>query len=130
MVLVDTSVWVDFLRARSDPPWRDHLAGLLRRDEVSIVAPVAAELLYGVRGERERRVVLELAGAVRHAPLDASTWLAAGDLGRSWRERGRTLSLVDALLVVVARRDGTPLWSLDGDFDALEQAGEVVRYRA
>lgn len=128
-VLVDTTVWIEFFRRTSTAPWRAVLVDLLERDAVVLVDPIVAELLYGVRTEPERAVVLDLAAGTRSLPVDLQTWIASGDLGRSWRSRGRTLSLVDCLLATVAMREGCPLWTLDEDFAPLVAVGELIRFQ-
>ena len=124
-VLVDTSVWIDFLCV-GPSPHRQEVARLLRQGEAAYVDPIVAELVYGARGERERSVILDLAVTARRFPLGSAAWLAAGDLGRRWRARGRTLSLVDRLLVAVCREHNVPLWTLDADFQPLATAGELT----
>lgn len=127
-VLVDTSVWVAFFRRDAAPPWRPALLDLLERDAVVLVDPIVAELLYGTRGERERAVVLDLARGVRQASIDLDLWVATGDLGRTWRARGRTLSIVDCLIAAAALRDGLALWTLDEDFAPLFNDGALRRF--
>lgn len=129
MILVDTSVWIAFLRKGSNSSWKATLARAIADDEVVTVEPILAELLYGVRSERERQVVLDIASAVRSIPLARAHWIAAGDLGRRWRGKGRTLSLVDALLAAAAAAEGLALWTLDGDFEPLFEAAEVRRFQ-
>ncbi len=128
-ILVDPSVWIAFFRRSARPPWRTLLAEMLDDDSAVVVDVTIAELLVGVRGDRERRVILDLAGSARRASLDLHTWIAAGDLARQWREKGRTLSLADCLLAVVARRDRLPLWTLDDDFEPLVVDGVLTRFK-
>jgi len=127
-ILVDTSVWIDFFRRTATPAWRPLLADLIERDEAVLIDPIIAELRYGTRGDRGRGVVLDLARAVRRAPVDLDTWIACGDLGRTWRTQGRTLSVVDCLIAAVAARDGLLLWTLDEDFEPLVRAGLLLRF--
>lgn len=127
-VLVDTTIWIQFFRRRSSPPWRAALIDLLERDRVVLVDPIVAELLYGVRTEAERQVILDLATGTRAAPVDQETWIASGDLGRAWRSRGRTLPLVDCVIATVAARDGLALWTEDDDFGPLVDDGGLVRF--
>ena len=94
-----------------------------------VVDPVISELLVGARGARERSVILGIAEGAQRAPIDLATWVAAGDLGRVWRERGRTLGVVDCLLATVAVREGVALWSLDRDFAPLFETGEVPAFQ-
>lgn len=79
------------------------MVDLLERDAASIIDPVVAELLYGARSERERSVILDLARGLRRPALQLETWVACGTLGRTWRQRGRTLSVIDGLLAAVAQ---------------------------
>lgn len=129
-VLVDTSVWVAFLRRGPVPPWRPVLATLLERDLAVIVDPVVAELHYGARGETELAVLRDLGASVRRAEIGFDDWVAAGALGREWRAMGRTLSLVDCLLGAICARDDLPLWTLDDEFDVMVEAGTLERFKA
>lgn len=127
-VLVDTSVWISFFRRASVPAWRPILVDLLDRDSVVLIDPIIAELLYGVRTEQERAVVLDLAMGTRTARVDRDTWTASGDLGRLWRSRGRTLSLIDCVIAAVAMRERCALWTLDEDFEPLASDGSLLRF--
>lgn len=127
-VLVDTSVWVAFLRRGTTPTWRPALIDLLERDAVVLVDPILTELIYGARGQRERAAILDLGRGVRRAALDLDLWIASGDLGQAWRARGRTLSVIDCLIAATAIRDELALWSLDEDFDPLVREGTLRRF--
>ncbi len=127
-VLVDTSVWVAFLRRGSSPPWRGALVALIEGDLAVVVDPVIAELHYGAKGEAEMAILRDLGASIRRAEIGFDDWVAAGRLGQEWRAQGRTLSLVDCLLAAVCERDGLLLWSLDADFDAMVEAGRLTRF--
>jgi predicted nucleic acid-binding protein len=124
-MLVDTCVWIGWLRGRDRA--FDALGAALARDDVVLLGPVVTELLVGARGERERERVLALAEATRSVPLDLDLWTRAGDLGRRWRERGRALGVTDLLLAAAAQRDDLTLWTVDDDFEPLFEAGEIRR---
>jgi predicted nucleic acid-binding protein len=57
MILVDTSVWVEFLKGHH--PYLDQMKQLLEDREILAVEPVFGELLQGARDDRERRVLLD-----------------------------------------------------------------------
>ena len=129
MVLIDTSVWIEFFRnPRSE--LRSPMSHLMETGRVAIVDPIVTELLYGARGRRERDVILDLANGAERLELSGATWIAAGDLGKAWRSRGRTLSVVDCLLAAACREHSTPLWTLDRDFAVLAEEGEIELFRA
>jgi predicted nucleic acid-binding protein len=100
----------------------------VERDAVGVIEVIIAELLHGVRTAQERAAVLDLAGGTRSARVDRDTWIQSGDLGRLWRSRGRTLSLIDCMIATVAMRDGHELWTLDNDFAPIAAEGSLVRF--
>lgn len=105
MILVDTSVWIDHLRA-AEPA----LIALLDDDAVACHPMVIQELALG--SLQQRATVLELVGSLRALPsLAHSELLALVDGRRLW---GRGLSSVDAhLLGSVLLSDGALLWTRD-----------------
>lgn len=56
MILVDTSVWIDFLKKKS--PHCDFLLHLLEHREVLCLELVFAELLQGAKNNRERKTLM------------------------------------------------------------------------
>ncbi len=105
MILVDTSVWIDHLRA-ADPL----LVALLADDEVGCHWYVIEELALG--SIRQRAKVLELLGRLHRFPTLGHVEVIALISGRQlW---GRGLSGVHAhLLGSVALIGGARLWTRD-----------------
>ncbi len=128
MVLVDTSVWIDFFRS-VDRTWKGELKKLLISGQVAIIAPLVAELLYGAKGDKERSRILDLSASVEIFSTELSQWIEAGKLGRSLRKQGYTLSIIDCLLAAVAQQQGASLWTLDDDFAPLFRQGLVEQFR-
>jgi predicted nucleic acid-binding protein len=119
--VIDTSVWVDFLRrGRSGRSGR--LDGLLEADSALVCGPVAAELLAGAPAA-QRAELWELLGGLDWAPLGFSQWRKVGDVAAALRERGATVPLTDVEIAVAAVDSESALWSWDGDFDRI---GEVL----
>lgn len=116
-VLVDTSAWINVLR-RGPSLLRDPLRDLVTQRRVRFAGPVIAELLAGVRPGEES----ELTGLLENIevlPEPAGLWEKAGWLCVQMRRRGRTLSLVDALIAIYAREHRCLLMALDDDFSDL-----------
>jgi hypothetical protein len=67
MILVDTSVWVEFLKAKQ--PWLGERTRLLEEQEVLAADPVFGELLQGASNERELGII---PGYWRHLPKGTS----------------------------------------------------------
>jgi predicted nucleic acid-binding protein len=110
MILVDTSVWVDHLRARDA-----RLAGLLERGEVLMHPYVIGEIACGSLADRAG--VLELL----HLLPTASLAEAGEVLGfiEGTRLHGRGIGYVDVHLLAAATLDDVPLWTRDKRLDAV-----------
>ena len=118
-VLVDTSIWVDYLRGRHEAKPLDPL---LDRGEVALCGPVIAELLAGTAAGQAEVLWLAL-GSLPSAPLDDAAWRDAGETAGVLRRRGESVPLLDVVIAIAAVRFGAELWSRDRDF---ERVGEVV----
>ncbi len=123
MLVVDSSVWIDFFNARPGTG-REVLRGLLDRGEIRIVVPdlVLFEVLRGFRLERELRTARQLMEALAVEPtLGSGTALAAVEHYRSLRGRGRTVhSSIDVLVATFCIEHDYALLHGDRDFDAFE----------
>lgn len=119
-VLVDTSVWIGFLRGGTGPEI-DRLTEAIRDRTVATTDVVLLEVLSGTTDEGEaRRLRRMLAGAEllrQVSPLDAEQ---AGALYRACRRGGETpRSLNDCVVAAVAVRHDVPLLHRDRDFVVL-----------
>jgi hypothetical protein len=71
-----------------------------------------------------------LALPVLSDPLPVSLFLAAADLYRVGREKGRTIrSSADCLIAEVAIKNRVPVWHRDRDFDAIASFTSLQIYR-
>lgn len=77
MTLVDTSAWIHSLRADGDRTVSARVRALLEAGEAAWCALVQLELWNGARGERERRVMADLAASLPSFSIDDAVWLTA-----------------------------------------------------
>jgi predicted nucleic acid-binding protein len=118
MKLVDTSLWVEFLRRRGDPKVKQELARLIETDLAAYTCPVRFELLSGVRPEEEGDLEQALAFS-RHVPFEREDWPAAALLERHLRAEGVTMPRNDLFVAVVAIRTRLTVACRDAHFDAM-----------
>ncbi len=118
MILVDSSVWIEFFRRDSDLD----LEHVLDLDEVVTCLPVIQEVLQGFDDQRTYRLAREamFAFPVVESPLSEEVFLLAVDLYRSARRAGHTVrSGVDCLIGACALRNTLTVAHHDRDFEAL-----------
>ena len=124
MVLVDTSVWVEFFRK----PSRIDLPAVVDLDEVVTCLPVLQEVLQGFREEPAfalaRDAMLSL--PVVESPLRQAVFDEAVGLYRRARAAGLTVrSSADCLIAACALRHGLTVLHRDRDFGFLAQVSPL-----
>lgn len=130
MILVDSSVWIDYFRS-ADTPQVELLDSLLGRSPIAVGDLIAAEVLQGARSEREYRRVKAALEAFDHIDL-ASYDLAikASENLRTLRAKGVTVrKTIDTLIASRCIADNLTLLHADRDFDPFaEHLGLKVAY--
>ena len=130
-VLVDTSVWIEFLRGTGSAADRWIVAALRDGRPLAWTEPVLLELLVGARSARraaDLRALIMRGPALRVSGL--ADWEAAASLARATASAGRPVrSTVDCLVAAVAIRSGVSVVTNDGDYDliASHSSLEVLR---
>jgi len=121
VILVDTSAWVELLRASGHPAHVTLKYHLERRSPIATTEPVIMELLAGTRSGRDhRRLRTRLIALPRLTVRGLADFEEAAELYRTCRSKGATIRrLMDCLIAAVAIRDGATLLHNDGDFDVL-----------
>ena len=131
MIVVDTTVWIDFLEARGTAFDR-HLTELIEEQApISLVDIVYAEILQGIRDEEtfhQTRVSLRAHPILR--PRGLETFETAANLYRTARRRGLTIRRsVDCIIAATCLETGAEIYHNDRDFDALARVSDLMIYR-
>lgn len=121
MILVDTSAWIEFLRATGSDAHLRLRTALEGGERLAATDVVLMELLAGARDDadrdRLRRLVFGLEFLAVEGPAD---YEGAADLYRLCRRAGETpRKLSDCLIAAVAIRGGCEMLAADADFEAI-----------
>jgi predicted nucleic acid-binding protein len=117
VILVDSSVWVDYFRS-AETPQVVLLDSLFGRSPLAVGDLIAAEVLQGVRDEREFKWVKRTLDAFEHIDLAGyDLAVKASENYRSLREMGITIrKTIDTLIATRCIEDGLTLLHADRDF--------------
>ena len=122
MVLIDTTVWIDFFAGRQLP----HVAALEHliksREDISICGIILTEVLQGIRDNSEFRRTKELFKSMIFLPMPYSVFLSAAEIYRTLRRKGITIrNSIDCMIASVALENDTLLLHNDKDFIPIEK---------
>ncbi len=113
-ILVDTSVWIEFFKARSETG--DKVEALLVEDSIWTCGVVLFELLQGVRSEDEKSRVLETLSNLRYAEMSKPLWKKAAESSASLRKKGINVPLSDILISIISNEHKLAIFTLDNHF--------------
>lgn len=121
MILVDSSAWIEFLRATGSPAHLRLRSAL--QDGVELVSTdvIVMEILAGARDQADRERLRRLLYGMEFLGVDGpADYEHAADLYRLCRRAGETpRKLTDCLIAAVAIRSGVELLCEDTDFLAI-----------
>jgi predicted nucleic acid-binding protein len=122
MVIVDTTVWIDYLRGRRNRE-TDFLDGELGRQRFGLLDLILCEVLQGVRNDAAFQGVLRELRKFEMFPTGGEEQaLAAARNFRNLRRRGFTVrKTIDCWIATYCLREGHSLLHRDRDFDPFEQ---------
>lgn len=118
MILVDSSVWIDYFRG-TDSPETDMLHEILGSEPVAVGDIVLTEVLQGFTTDAAFDTALTLMNSLDLVPVGGrSIALEAARNYRRLRARGVTIrKTIDTLIATRCIHDGLPLLFSDRDFD-------------
>ena len=117
MILVDSSVWIDYFRS-ADTPQVALLDSYFGRSSLAVGDLIAAEVLQGIRDQREFKWVKKTLDAFEHIDLAGyDLAVRASENYRSLRAMGVTVrKTIDTLIATRCIEDGLTLLHADRDF--------------
>ena len=125
MILVDSSVWIDFLA-----PFPGQGGGELKRmiaeqDRIALAGVVVTEVLQGLTRDVDR-VERYLFMWEMLEPSGFSTYREAASIFRLGRAKGVSLTTIDTLIAAIALENGAAVFTLDKYFSRIARIAGLV----
>ena len=121
LVLIDTSVWVPFLRKSPPPAVRDEVDHLLAENRVAIFPMIRLELLGGTKSLNEFNRLKSRLDALHQIPTDEASWEVAAELSFKLRQQGKVIPYTDILIGSAAILADALLLHADRHFDLMAE---------
>src|SRR5882724_1036560 len=122
-MIFDTSVWIDFLRNKRNPP-SDLLAEYIETNDLILLVPtILQEILQGIREDAQYRHIKDILSyftVLQVSPVQAV--IGAAELYRTLRKKGLTIRKGnDCLIAYYAIEFSATLVHSDNDFDLISK---------
>ena len=115
MILVDTSVWIDFLSSFPSPAGTELRRMIAEAEPFALTGVVVTEILQGLKRDVSR-IERYLSQWEMLEPKGFATYREAAGIFRSARAKGVAVTTTDALIAAIASEHGAALFTLDKDF--------------
>ena len=127
MILVDSSVWIDFFSSSPGQAGAELRRMIADAEEFALTGVVVTEILQGLR----RDVALierYLSQWELIEPNGFGTYREAASIFRQARAKGVAVTTVDALIAVVAMEHSASVFTLDRDFSRIARMTGLALY--
>jgi predicted nucleic acid-binding protein len=115
LILVDTSVWVDFFSSSPGRAGTELRRMIADAEPLALSGVIVSGILQGLRRDVEQ-IERHLSRWEMIEPLGFSTYRAAAAIFRLGRARGFSLTTIDTLIAAIALDHRAVLFTVDQDF--------------
>ena len=110
MVIVDTSVWIEFFKGNE--PYYSEVLGLIQSRVVRTIQPIFGELYQGALSKKEKQFIDNFWQAIFKIE-DENLMLKAGVHSFEQKLISKGIRLIDASIIYSAQKYNCTIWTLD-----------------
>ena len=113
MIILDTSVWIEYLKNNQN--FFPIIRKLLENREILAVECIFGELLQGVKKKPEKDILLKYWA---HLPKEhyENIIIEAGEYSAKNKLLDHGVGLIDAVILMHGIKSNSPIWTLDNKF--------------
>lgn len=115
MILVDSSVWVDFFNSSPSPAGAELRRLIANHEPCAVTGLIVTEVLEGLTRD-VTRIERYLTQWPMLEPAGFLTYRAAAAIYRKARSKGLTLTTIDSVIAQIALQEDVNLFTTDQDF--------------
>ena len=121
MILVDTSVWIDFLSGYNSRQRRILHKLIEEEEDISLTEIILTEILQGIKKDKDfHKIKNYLLEFQILRPKGIETYIRSAQIYRDCRKKGKTVrKTVDCVIAAICIENGQTLLHKDSDFDAI-----------
>jgi len=111
MILVDTTIWIEFFK--SNPDFINEMESLLENKKVITIEPIFAELLYGSRNDKERTTIIAYWKVLPRIKFIEGSFIEAANYANKNNYHNLGIGLLDTILSKATIDNKCLIWTLD-----------------
>lgn len=120
-VLVDSTVWIDFLRNRTTPETEKLVELIQEREDLCVCGFILTEVLQGIREEKQYVALKQQFANLIYLVDDQSTFELGATIYRNLRKQGITIrNSIDCLIAAVVVQHDVSLLEYDRDYTFID----------
>lgn len=121
MILVDTSVWIDFFNGK-ELSHVETLEKLISQEaDIAICGVILTEVLQGIANDKEHKLTQTYLQALVMLEIKDALWLCAAEIYRNLRKKGLTVRKInDCIIAATALHYDCLLLHNDKDFTTIQ----------
>ncbi len=127
MIVVDSSVWIDFFSSSPGPAGHELRRMIAEHEPFALLGVIVSEVLQGLTREVER-IEQYLAQWEMLEARGFDTYRQAAAIFRTARAAGFALTTIDTLIAAIALENGATVFTLDHDFARLARIAPLALY--
>jgi predicted nucleic acid-binding protein len=128
LILVDSSVWIDFFSSRPGAAGGELRRMIQQSEPFAITGVVVAEVLQGL--VRDAAIIERFLSQWNMLePAGFETYGSAAAMVRKARATGVSLTTTDSLIAAIALEHGASVFTLDKDFSTISRITGLELYR-
>jgi predicted nucleic acid-binding protein len=117
MILVDTSVWIDFFRAKRNKSSEILFKAIENAEDICTSGIIMTEVLQGIRADTEYYRIKTILLGLIYLPVTKNMFIQAASIYRALRKQGKTIrSPIDCIIAAICLEHEVNLLHNDRDF--------------
>jgi len=116
--LIDTSLWIDFTRARSPKALKLFIAPFILHPDAHLAEPITFEILRHATPAETKQLTQQFQ-TLPTLSTPPTLWIDATHLGQACRHKNVSVSSLDLLIAALAIHHGAEVITFDDDFQRI-----------
>lgn len=122
MILVDTSVFIDFFNGKNSKLSELLIKSIETSEDICTCGLIMTEILQGIRSDKEYDRIRNILSGLLYLPITKNIFIHASSIYRDIRKHGKTIrSPIDCIIAAICIEHEIELLHNDKDFDNIAQ---------